>query len=183
MSVATRTLTTSVVQNPIPLHDARNGGTNALIKNLGDWNFAEVTAAVGLDENNTRWSMAASWETYDSDGDLDLYVANDYGRNNLYRCDKGTDGMIRFRDVAEALGVEENMTTSMACHGGIQTAMVFLNVYVSNMYHHPQDARIASRRTSSDQSPGSATSTSMAGVGRRWGIHCFNWIRLGSLAM
>ena len=120
-------------KNPVPLHDAKNGGANALLKNLGGWKFEEVTAAVGLDENNTRWSMAASWEDYDGDGDLDLYVANDYGRNNLYRCDKGADGVIRFSDVAEALSVED-MTTSMGVSWGDPNRDGVPDVYVSNMY-------------------------------------------------
>ena len=80
----------------IPLHDAQNGGKNTLLKNLGSWKFEDVTAAVGLDENNHRWTVAAAWEDYDRDGDLDLYCANDYGRNNLYRCDTAEDGTISF---------------------------------------------------------------------------------------
>ena len=54
-----------------------------------------MTRQVGLDVNNRRWSFAASWEDYDNDGDPDLYVANDYGRNNLYRNNGG-----QFVDVA-----------------------------------------------------------------------------------
>ena len=52
-----------------------------------------------MGENNTRFSFAAAWEDYDNDGDFDLYVANDYGRNNLYRNDGG-----QFHDVAVASG-------------------------------------------------------------------------------
>ena len=33
--------------------------------------------------------IAASWEDFDDDGDQDLYVANDFGCNNLYRNDEG----------------------------------------------------------------------------------------------
>ncbi|YCM42951.1 VCBS repeat-containing protein [Verrucomicrobiaceae bacterium 227] len=96
----------------IPLHDAQNGGENILLKNPGDWKFSDVTARVGLDHNNNRWTVAAAWEDYDRDGDLDLYCANDYGRNNLYRCDTGPNGSISFTDVAPETGTED-MTTSM----------------------------------------------------------------------
>ena len=60
------------------------------------------SAESGLGVNNRRFSLAASWSDYDDDGDPDLYVANDFGKNNLYRNDGG-----KFLDVAEALGVED----------------------------------------------------------------------------
>jgi hypothetical protein len=52
--------------------------------------------------NNQRFSYAAAWDDYDQDGDFDLYVANDFGRNNLYRNDR-----TGFEDVADELGVED----------------------------------------------------------------------------
>ena len=82
---------------PIPYHDANNGPPNALFRNDGAFEFVNVTQALGLDRNNRRWSFAASWEDYDLDGDADLYVANDFGRNNLYRNDGG-----QFVDVAKS---------------------------------------------------------------------------------
>ncbi len=87
---------------PYPYHDANNGGPNLLLRNEGTWQFRDATSEVGLDEHNRRWSFAASFADYDADGDLDLYVANDYGRNCLYR---NIDG--RFRDVAADAGVED----------------------------------------------------------------------------
>ena len=56
----------------------------------------------GMDHNNNRFSFAATWCDYDGDGWPDLYVTNDFGRNNLYR---NTGG--HFRDVAEEAGVED----------------------------------------------------------------------------
>ncbi|MFT4547213.1 MAG: hypothetical protein ACI9MB_001159 [Verrucomicrobiales bacterium] len=88
--------------SPIPFNDANNGGCNVLLANLGDFQFGDVTAQVGLEQNNTRWSFAAAWEDMDRDGDPDLYVANDFGRNCLYRNDSG-----RFTDIAAQAGVED----------------------------------------------------------------------------
>lgn len=88
--------------SPVPFEDAENGGRNILLANLGDFRFADATKEAGLDEHNTRWSFAASWEDFDRDGDPDLYVANDFGRNCLYRNDDG-----RFRDIAADAGVED----------------------------------------------------------------------------
>ncbi len=113
---------------PIPYHDANNGGRNILLRNDGNWLYTDVTAAIGLDENNTRFSFAASWEDYDNDGDPDLYVANDYGRNNLY---KNNDG--KFDDVAPELGVED-MSSGMSASWGDYNRDGWMDLYVSNMF-------------------------------------------------
>lgn len=88
---------------PYPYHDADNGAPNFLFRNDGGFKFTDVTKASGLDVNNRRFSLAASWCDYDADGDPDIYVANDFGRNNLYR----NEGGGTFRDVAAEAGVED----------------------------------------------------------------------------
>lgn len=113
---------------PVPYHDANNGARNALFRNLGSWQFRDVTRAVGLGENNSRFSFAASWEDYDNDGDLDVYVANDYGRNNLYRNNAG-----RFSDVAASVGVED-MSAGMSASWGDVDNDGWMDIYVSNMF-------------------------------------------------
>jgi hypothetical protein len=116
---------------PLPYHDANNGRPNTLLRNdLGaeGWSFVDATAESGLDQNNRRFSFAASWEDYDDDGDLDLYVANDFGRNNLYRNEGG-----RFRDVAEQAGVED-MAAGMGVSWGDYDRDGKLDLYVSNMF-------------------------------------------------
>jgi hypothetical protein len=117
-----------ILARPIPYHDANNGGRNCLFRNEGSWRFANVTKEVGLDQNNRRFSLAASWEDYDNDGDQDLYVANDYGRNNLYRNDQG-----RFSDVAQAAGVED-ISAGMSASWGDFNQDGHMDLYVSNMW-------------------------------------------------
>jgi hypothetical protein len=114
--------------NPIPFHDANNGGRNSLFRNEGNWRFADVTEEVGLDRDNRRFSFAATWEDYDNDGDADLYVANDYGRNCLYRNDLGT-----FVNVAAQLGVED-MSSGMSASWGDYNRDGRWDLYVSNMF-------------------------------------------------
>ena len=113
---------------PVPYHDANNGGRNILLRNEGGWLFNDVTLSVGLEENNTRYSFAAAWEDFDNDGDQDLYVANDYGRNNLYRNDGG-----RFVDVAATLEVED-MSAGMSASWADFNCDGWMDLYVSNMF-------------------------------------------------
>ena len=113
---------------PEPYHDANNGSTNFLLRNDGAERFTDVTESVGMNVNNQRFSLAASWIDYDDDGDMDLYVANDFGRNNLYRNDGG-----RFVDVAAQAGAEDQasgMGTSWSDYDGDGD----FDLLVSNMF-------------------------------------------------
>ncbi|MFQ5701964.1 MAG: FG-GAP repeat domain-containing protein, partial [Acidobacteriota bacterium] len=116
------------IATPIPYHDANDGGANTLLANDGRWGFTDVTARVGLDANNHRWSFAASWEDFDNDGDPDLYVANDFGRNNLYRNEGGT-----FVDITASAGVED-MAAGMSATWGDYDQDGWMDIYVSNMF-------------------------------------------------
>jgi len=109
-------------------HDARNGAPNSLFRNNGELAFHDVTASSGLNQNNLRWSFAAAWEDYDEDGDPDLYVANDYGRNNLYRNDNG-----KFVDVADSAGVED-VGSGMSAAWGDYDRDGRMDIYVANMF-------------------------------------------------
>lgn len=113
---------------PLPYHDAVNGGRNILFRNEGQFRLVDVTADSGLGADNGRFSLAASWEDFDDDGDSDLYVANDFGRNNLYRNDSGT-----FVDIAGDAGVEDIGAGMSVCWGDADNDGL-LDVYVSNMF-------------------------------------------------
>lgn len=113
---------------PTPYHDANNGLDNVLLRFTADWKVQDVTEEVGLAVNNQRFSFAASWEDFDNDGDQDLYVANDFGRNNLYRNDGG-----RFVDVAAEAGVED-ISAGMGVSWGDYDRDGWMDLYVSNMY-------------------------------------------------
>lgn len=116
------------VSVPLPFHDANNGPSNHLMRNDGDDRFVDVTAAVGLDRNNRRFSLIGAWADYDRDGDPDLYVANDFGRNNLYRNDGGT-----FTDVAAETGTEDQ-AAGMGVAWADYDADGDFDLYVTNMY-------------------------------------------------
>ncbi|MDH3784184.1 MAG: VCBS repeat-containing protein, partial [Acidobacteriota bacterium] len=77
---------------------ATNGTPNLLLINQQDGTFAEESVAWGVADD--RWSYAAGFVDIDEDGDQDLYVTNDFGRNGMFR-NEGD----RFVDVAEEMGV------------------------------------------------------------------------------
>ena len=90
----------------VPYQDAQNGPPNFLFRNRlnadGSGAFEDCTAETGINENNNRFSFAPAWCDFNGDGWPDLFVANDFGRKNLYLNREG-----HFRDVAASTGVED----------------------------------------------------------------------------
>lgn len=116
-------------QLPRPYYDATNGPPNVLYRNLGNGTFQDVTSETGLDENNDRFSHACTWGDYDQDGLPDLFVANDFGRKNLYR----NQGEGRFRDVTAEAGIEDagaGMSVALGDYDGDGLE----DVYFGNMW-------------------------------------------------
>ncbi|MEC8511096.1 MAG: CRTAC1 family protein [Planctomycetota bacterium] len=129
-------------QAPTPYDDAINGARNVFWRNMlvneGEErprSFRDDTAAIGLGADNDRFSLSAVFDDLDRDGDLDLYVANDFGRNTLYLWEGG-----RFRQAAEELGLVDK-----AAGMGISVADVDLDgigdLVISNM-HSPAGMRV-----------------------------------------
>jgi hypothetical protein len=93
------------------------------------WTFTEVTAEVGFGkETNDRQALAAAWVDYDDDGDVDLYVANDFGPNDLWRNDGG-----KFVNVAQEARVED-FGSGMSVSGGDFNRDGRMDLYVGNMF-------------------------------------------------
>jgi Flp pilus assembly protein TadD/peroxiredoxin len=114
---------------PSPYFDARNGPPNFLFHNEGNATFVDRTEAAGLHAENDRFSFACAWGDLNANGQPDLYVANDFGRSNLYR-NRG-DGT--FEAISDAAGVNvpgAGMSASWCDfdNDGNQ------DVYVSNMW-------------------------------------------------
>ena len=131
---------------PFPWHDANNGHANLFLRNEGGLQFVDATVESGLDVNNRRWSWAAAWEDYDNDGDVDLYVANDFGRNNLYRNDDG-----QFTDVAPESGVEDS-SAGMGVTWGDYNNDGRMDLYVSNMFSAAGNRIAYQRRFKTEES-------------------------------
>jgi Flp pilus assembly protein TadD len=88
---------------PAPYFDARNGPPNFLFHNEGNATFHDRTESAGLNVDNDRYSFACAWGDCNGDGAPDLYVANDFGRGNLYR----NRGNGTFTAVSTEAGVED----------------------------------------------------------------------------
>lgn len=118
------------------LYDSNTGGANHLFQNQTtntEWEYVDVTTAAGLEENNRRFSFAASWEDWDNDGDPDLYVANDFGRNCLYRNDVDSQGNHQFTDIA-AVTKSEDQAPSMSVSWGDYNRDGLMDLFVGNMW-------------------------------------------------
>ena len=115
-------------RSPTPFYDANNGGANVLLRNHGEFRFSDATEESKLDTNNRRWSFSSAWEDYDRDGDPDLYVANDFGRNCFYENRNGV-----FVDVAAAKGVEDQ-AAGMSVAWGDYNGDGRSDLYVGNMF-------------------------------------------------
>lgn len=130
-------------------HDSNNAGRNSLYRNdistENEWRFTNVTSDVGLDVNNRRFSFASAWDDFDDDGDQDLYVANDFGRNNLYRNDISQPGQGTFNDVASRANTEDSASGMSAAWGDFDRDGR-MDIFVGNMFsaaggritHHAQ---------------------------------------------
>ncbi|RMG24532.1 MAG: VCBS repeat-containing protein [Armatimonadetes bacterium] len=110
------------------IYDSDQGLPNTLLKNEGNFQFRNVTDEVGLGANNNRQTFAAAWEDYDNDGDQDLYVANDFGPNQLYRNDGG-----KFVEVAAQAGVQDQ-AAGMGVSWGDYDRDGWMDLYVTNMW-------------------------------------------------
>ncbi|MDQ3915665.1 MAG: CRTAC1 family protein [Actinomycetota bacterium] len=112
-------------------HDADNGGRNILLENRGGGTFDEVPAGdVGMPE--THWSLAIGTGDLNSDHATDVYVANDFGPDDLYINDGG-----RFHRLSGRFFGEIGKDTYKGMNASIADvdADGRLDVYVSNVHH------------------------------------------------
>ena len=128
VSYWTRELNRSPVGAPI---EGAWPGENRYFENLGDFRFADRTDEVGLGGMRMD-SFTAVPHDFDSDGDLDLYVAVDHRADRYYRNDGGT-----FTDVSPDARVGHRGNDM-----GIATADVDGNgtfdLFVSNVFDPQQ---------------------------------------------
>jgi hypothetical protein len=106
--------------------DARNGSPNALYRQLPGGGFRDVAGELGLASD--RWTYAAAASDVDRDGRSELYVANDYGPNELWM--RAAEG--GWFDAAHALGARDPGNGMGAVFGDL-TGDGAPDLYVANM--------------------------------------------------
>jgi hypothetical protein len=105
----------------------RSGPPNVLLLNVGSGKFELAKENTQLDL--WRMTFQASWSDFDGDGDPDVYIANDYAPDNLFRND-GADG---FTDITRESGLT-GMGFGMGVSWDDYDNDGQIDLYVSNMY-------------------------------------------------
>jgi Na+-translocating ferredoxin:NAD+ oxidoreductase RnfD subunit len=113
-------------------HDAANGGAKLLLHNKGDGTFETVDAArTGLAE--THWTTAIGTGDFDGDGWTDLYLANDFGPDDVYM----NEGGRRFRRIEGRMFGDVGRDTYKGMNSSVADfdRNGWADVYVSNVHH------------------------------------------------
>ena len=104
------------------------GQNNSLFINQGNGNFVEQTQDVIVNDNTP--SDGATWGDVDNDGDLDLYVVNWYGEDNLFYLNDGTGAF----EIVSGKGMPSggySETASWADFNGDG----YLDIYIANSFN------------------------------------------------
>ncbi len=104
---------------------ANNGGRNLLFRNQGGCRFGDVTDRLGV--GSTRWTLAAGAADFNGDGWPDLYLANDYGPEELYLNQGGT------RFTMTTAGLESESKSGMSVTLGDAFNRGRLDAFVTNI--------------------------------------------------
>src|SRR5881398_368277 len=115
--------TTRIMENSFEF--ATNGGKNRLFHNLGNGRFADVTDEMGV--GSTRWTLAVAAADFNGDGWPDLFLANDYGPEELYLNDHGR------RFVLSRVGLESDSKSGMSATLGDVLNRGRLDAFVTNI--------------------------------------------------
>ena len=118
---------------PIPYFDAKNGGQNMLFRNDGGWRFVNATQSTNLHLNNHRFSYAAIWTDFDNDHDQDLYIANDFGPDQLFENRIGPSQKRQFADVSSRMGMRHG-AFGMSVSASDVNRDGFEDLYIANMF-------------------------------------------------
>ena len=86
-----------------------------LYHNNGDGTFTDVSKKTGIRDSPNAFGLTAVWSDFDDDGYLDLFVANDAGRNYLFQNDVSG----HFNEVGFAAGVAASQDGAEQANMGV----------------------------------------------------------------
>ncbi len=115
--------TTKIMHNSFEF--ATNGGKNLLFHNVGGKKFEDVTDKMAV--GTTRWTLAAASADFNDDGWTDIYLANDYGPEELYLNDHGR------RFVLTTAGLESESKSGMSVTLGDAFNRGRIDAFVTNI--------------------------------------------------
>ena len=123
-----KNLLTENVYAKLPLleKNSTTGGPNKLFRNLGNMKFEDVTEGSGA--AGSGWTQAVSHTDIDNDGWQDIVVANDFGKNALYR----NLGNGKFENISESSRFDQayhSMNVGLADLNKDD----FTDIYISNI--------------------------------------------------
>ena len=91
------------------------GSSSNLYHNNSDGTFTDVSKKSGIRDAPNAFGLTAVWSDFDDDGHLDLFLANDAGRNYLYQ----NDGGGHFSEVGFAAGVAASQDGAEQANMGV----------------------------------------------------------------
>jgi hypothetical protein len=86
-----------------------------LYHNNGDGTFTDVSKKTGIRDSPNAFGLTAVWSDFDDDGHLDLFVANDAGRNYLFQNDVSG----HFNEIGFAAGVAASQDGAEQANMGV----------------------------------------------------------------
>lgn len=106
---------------------ARDGGANVLYRNNGDGTFTDVSAEAGVDD--TGWTLDVGAADYDNDGDMDLFCANDFGQDRVFR-NNGDGTFTNVSDTTIGWDTNKGMNVDLGDYNNDG----WLDLYITNIY-------------------------------------------------
>ncbi len=117
-------------------HQANNGGLNYIFTQNADHTFKKLDP-LKIHMPETKWTMAIGTADLNQDGYTDLYMANDFGPDDLYYNNKGLDFIHYKEKMFGSIGNDtyKGMNATIADFDNNH----YLDIHVSNV-HHPLQA-------------------------------------------
>jgi hypothetical protein len=91
------------------------GSPPTLYHNNGDGTFTDVSKTSGIRDAPDAFGLTAVWSHFDDTNALDIWVANDAGRNYLYQ----SDGTGKFKEIGFEAGVAVNQDGAEQANMGV----------------------------------------------------------------